>query len=121
VLLPRASEARDVLPEGLRALGAQVHVIPIYRTVLDGDGAARVAGRLRAGEIDLVTLSSSSTARFFVDAVGAEAAGAAPAASIGPVTSAAARALGLRVTVESERSTIPALVEAIVARAREQR
>jgi uroporphyrinogen-III synthase len=115
VLLPRASEARDVLPEGLRALGAHVDVIPVYRTVLDGDGAARVAERLRAGAIDLVTLSSSSTARFFVEAVGAEAARAAPAASIGPVTSAAARALGLRVTVESEQSTIPGLVDAIVA------
>jgi uroporphyrinogen-III synthase len=118
VLLPRAADARDVLPEGLRALGAHVDVIPIYRTVLDGDGAARVAERLRAGDIDLVTLSSSSTARFFVDAVGVEAARVAPAASIGPVTSAAARALGLRVAVESEQSTIPALVDAIVGRRR---
>ena len=118
VLLARAAEARDVLPAGLRALGAHVDVIPIYRTVLDGDRAAQVAERLRAGEIDLVTLSSSSTARFFVDAVGADAARAAPTASIGPVTSAAARALGLRVVVESELSTIPALVEAIVARRR---
>ena len=115
VLLPRAADARDVLPDGLRALGAHVDVIPVYRTVLDGDGAARVAERLRAGAIDLVTLSSSSTARFFVEAVGAEAARAAPAASIGPVTSAAARALGLRVTVESEQSTIAGLVDAIVA------
>ncbi len=118
VLLPRAAEARDVLPDGLRALGAYVDVIPIYRTVLDGDGATRVADQLRAGEIDLVTLSSSSTARFFVDAVGAEAARAAPAASIGPVTSQAARALGLHVAVESDQSTIPALVDAIVARRR---
>jgi uroporphyrinogen III methyltransferase/synthase len=118
VLLPRAADARDVLPEGLRALGAHVDVIPIYRTVLDGEGAARVAERLRAGDIDLVTLSSSSTARFFVDAVGVEAARVAPAASIGPVTSAAARALGLRVAVESEQSTIPALVDAIVGRRR---
>lgn len=118
VLLPRAADARDVLPDGLRALGAHVDVIPIYRTVLDGDAAERVAGLLRAGEIDLVTLSSSSTARFFVGAVGADAARAAPAASIGPVTSAAARALGLRVAVESGESTIPALVAAIVARPR---
>jgi uroporphyrinogen III methyltransferase/synthase len=115
VLLPRAADARDVLPAGLRALGAHVDVIPVYRTALDGDGAVRVAERLRAGTIDLVTLSSSSTARFFVEAVGADAARGAPAASIGPVTSAAARALGLRVTVESEQSTIPGLVDAIVA------
>ncbi len=118
VLLPRATDARDVLPDGLRALGARVDVVSIYRTVLDGDGAARARDRLRAGEIDLVTLSSSSTARFFVDAVGAETARAAPVASIGPVTSAAARALGLTVAVESEASTIAALVDAIVARRR---
>ena len=99
-------------------MGAHVDVVPIYRTVPDGDGATRVAERLRAGTIDLVTLSSSSTARYFVEAVGEDAARAAPAASIGPVTSAAAKALGLRVIVESQQSTIPALVEAIVARRR---
>ena len=115
VLLPQALDARDVLPEGLRALGAQVDAIPIYRTVSDGAGAARVGERLRAGEIDLVTLTSSSTVQFFVDAVGAEAARAAPVASIGPVTSAAAKALGLRVTVEAGESTIAGLVDAIVA------
>lgn len=114
VLLPRATDARDVLPDGLRELGARVDVVPVYRTVLDGEGAARVGDRLRAGDIDLVTLTSSSTARFFVDAVGAETARAAPMASIGPVTSAAAKALGLSVAVESEESTVPALVDAIV-------
>ena len=50
-----------------------------------------------------------------LEAVGADAARSAPAASIGPVTSATARALGLHVIVESEQSTIPALVDAIVA------
>jgi uroporphyrinogen-III synthase len=115
VLLPRAADARDVLPDGLRALGATVDVIAIYRTVMDGDGAARVADRLRAGDVDLVTLTSSSTAHFFVDAVGAEAARAAPMASIGPVTSAAAEALGLRVAVEARASTIDGLVEAVLA------
>ena len=115
ILLARAEDARDVLPDGLREMGAQVDVLPIYRTVLDGGGAARVAARLRGGDIDLVTLSSSSTAQFFVDAVGAEAARMAPVASIGPITSATARALGLRVVVESPEATIPALVDAIVA------
>jgi uroporphyrinogen III methyltransferase/synthase len=114
VLLARAADARDVLPDGLRALGARVDEIPIYRTVLDGDGAARVAARLSAGEIDLVTLTSSSTAQFFVEAVGAEAARAAPVASIGPVTSRTARSLGLRVDVEAGEATIAGLVEAVV-------
>jgi uroporphyrinogen III methyltransferase/synthase len=114
VLLARAAAARDVLPDGLRAIGAHVDEIPIYRTVLDGGGAARVAARLRAGEIDLVTLTSSSTAQFFVEAVGAEAARAVPVASIGPVTSASARALGLRVDIEAGEATIAGLVEAVV-------
>lgn len=114
VLLPRAAEARDVLPEGLRALGAHVDDIAVYRAVPDREGAERVAERLRAGEVDLVTLTSSSTAQFFVDAVGTEAALAAPVASIGPVTTAAATALGLRVVVESDESTIGGLVDAVV-------
>lgn len=114
VLLARAAAARDVLPEGLRAIGAHVDEIPIYRTVLDGDGGARVAARLHGGEIDLVTLTSSSTAQFFVEAVGVEAARAAPVASIGPVTSASARALGLRVDIEAGEATIAGLVEAVV-------
>ena len=114
VLLPQAMDARDVLANGLRALGAQVDAVPVYRTVSDGAGAARVAERLRAGTIDLVTLTSSSTAQFFVEAVGADAARAAPVASIGPVTSAAATALGLRVVVEAGESTIAGLVDAIV-------
>jgi uroporphyrinogen III methyltransferase/synthase len=114
VLLARAAAARDVLPDGLRALGAQVDEIPIYRTVLDGDGAARVTARLSAGEIDLVTLTSSSTAQFFVEAVGAEAAHAAAVASIGPVTSRTARSLGLRVDIEAGEATIAGLVEAVM-------
>jgi uroporphyrinogen III methyltransferase/synthase len=115
VLLPGALEARDVLADGLRAMGAHVEVVPIYRTVVDGEGAAGVAERLRRGDADLVTLTSASTARFFVDAVGSELARAVPAASIGPITSAAAKALGLEVAVEAETSTIDGLVEAVVA------
>lgn len=115
VLLPRAADARDVLPGGLRAMGAEVDDVPIYRTVLDGDGASRVASRLREGAIDLVTLTSSSTARLFVEAVGREAAQMAPVASIGPVTTATAKTLGLHVAVEAETSTIAGLIGAIVA------
>ena len=114
VLLARAAGARDVLPDGLRAIGAAVDEIAIYRTVLDGEGAANVAARLRGGEIDFVTLTSSSTAQFFVEAVGVEAATTAPVASIGPVTSKTARSLGLRVDIEAEEATIPGLVEAVV-------
>jgi len=115
VLLPRAREARDALPEGLRAHGAVVDVIPVYDTVREpGDGAA-LAAELRAARIDAVTFTSSSTVRHFVDLVGREAAacGSFAAAVIGPVTAATARELGVPVAVEAEEYTVPGLVDAV--------
>ncbi|MGQ0713864.1 MAG: uroporphyrinogen-III C-methyltransferase [Gemmatimonadaceae bacterium] len=114
VLLPRGEGARDVLPDALREIGAEVNAISLYRSVAAAGDARAVRARLRAGDIDLITLTSSSTARFFVDAVGREAAGAAPAASIGPVTTAAAESLGLRVAIEATEATVASLIEAVV-------
>src|SRR5207244_9270829 len=74
ILLPRALEARDALPDGLRARGAVVDVVPVYRTVpVTGDGRA-LAGEILAGRCDVVTFTSSSTVRHFVDQVGRAAA-----------------------------------------------
>lgn len=116
VLLPRALEARDALPEGLRAHGAVVDVVPVYRTVrAAGDGGA-LAAEVLAGRIDIVTFTSSSTVRSFVELVGPEAAGSGrfAVAVIGPVTAATARAAGLPVTVEATEFTVPGLVAALV-------
>jgi len=116
VLLPRAHDARDALPEGLRAHGAAVDVLPVYRTVTEeGDGRG-LAAALLAGTIDAVTFTSSSTVRHFVDLVGPDAAtcGRFAAAVIGPVTAGTARELGLTVSVEAEQYTVPGLVEALV-------
>ncbi len=115
ILLPRARGARDALPDGLRALGALVDVIPVYETVREtGDGSA-LAADILAGKIDAVTFTSSSTVRHFIDIVGREAAasGRFAAAVIGPVTAATARELGLAVTIEAARFTVPGLVDAL--------
>ena len=115
ILLPRALEARDALPDGLRARGAVVDVIPVYRTVpVTGDGPP-LAGEILAGRCDVVTFTSSSTVRHFVDQVGRAAAksGRFVAAVIGPVTAATARELGLRVEVEATEYTVPGLVDAL--------
>ncbi|MHB8966337.1 MAG: uroporphyrinogen-III synthase, partial [Coriobacteriia bacterium] len=64
VLLPRALEAREMLPEQLRERGAVVDVVPVYRTV-PGMGDPEVLERLRAGSVDVVTFTSSSTVRNF--------------------------------------------------------
>ncbi|HYT03983.1 MAG TPA: uroporphyrinogen-III synthase [Gemmatimonadales bacterium] len=115
VLLPRAREARDALPDGLRGRGAVVDVIPVYETVREtGDGSA-LAAAILAGRIDAVTFTSSSTVRHFVDIVGRAAAtsGRFAAAVIGPVTAATARELGIAVAVEADEFTVPGLVDAL--------
>ena len=115
VLYAAAEGARDVLPRGLMSLGATVDVIPLYRSVPDGEGAAAIARALDAGTVDLVTFTSASAVRAYQDAVGRGVVARAPAATIGPITTEAARAAGIDVLVEASDSTIPGLVEAIAA------
>jgi uroporphyrinogen III methyltransferase / synthase len=116
ILLPQALEARDVLPEGLRAQGAVVDVIPVYRAVPETADSGGLAAELIAGRIDAVTFTASSTVQRFFEQVGREAAtsGRFATAVIGPITARTARSLGLPVTVEAEQYTIPGLVEALV-------
>ncbi len=116
ILLARAAVARDTLPAGLRALGAQVDVASAYRTVEPADLAAR-ARDLLAGprKPDWITFTSSSTVQNLVAAVGAPALAGLRVASIGPVTSATARKLGLAVTVEAAEFDEDGLVEAILS------
>jgi uroporphyrinogen III methyltransferase/synthase len=114
VLLPRAAEARQVLPQGLRRLGYSVDVVEAYRTVR----AVPAPGALEALEnADAVTFTSSSTVRSFVELAGRSRLPPV-VASIGPVTSATAAEAGLSVTVEAETSTIAGLVEALALYAR---
>ena len=106
VLVARAAEARDALPDGLRERGAEVDVVALYDTVAER-AAAPVDGA------DYVTFTSSSTVRFFVEAHGPP--NGARVISIGPVTSAAARELGLEVHAEAARHDIDGLVDALLA------
>ena len=115
VLYIAAEGARDVLPAGLSALGAAVQMVRAYRAVPDGTGAEGLRERLTSGSVDLVTFTSASAVRAYVDLVGPELAALVPAATIGPVTSEAARDAGLTVALEAAMSTIPGLVEAVVA------
>jgi uroporphyrinogen III methyltransferase/synthase len=108
LLLARASKARDVLPEGLAALGFEVDLVPLYDTANPSPDPA-----WDPAESDLVTLTSASCAQGLAKAVPEASRGRVKTASIGPVTTKAARELGFGVAVESPVSTIPALVEAI--------
>jgi len=119
VLVPRALEAREVLPESLRKLGCLVDVVPVYRTVA-ATPEPRVAQLLASGAVDVVTFTSPSTVRHFsqfLSDAGVDSSAVMSGihlASIGPVTTDALRDAGFAVSIEAEPSTTEALVEAIV-------
>ena len=115
ILLPRAAVARDVVPAELARRGAQVDVVEAYRTVIPEEAptlAAKIFSAAR--KPDWVTFTSSSTVGNFVRAAGVEALAGVRVASIGPVTTAAARRHGIQVAVEAETFTLDGLVEAIL-------
>lgn len=117
VLLPRAAEARPVLPEELRRMGARVDEIPVYHTEIASDGAPELIRRLEGGEVDLVTFTSSSTVKNFKRLLPPGKAAAlmdgVQVASIGPITTETAEGLGFRVDLTAAAYTIPGLVQAI--------
>ena len=113
-LVARASEARDVLPEALRARGAQVDVLALYETVAEPlDDVALAAAR----DADYITFTSSSTVRYFIDGAGGEPA-LSPRTrivSIGPVTTRTLREHQLDPHVEATQHDIDGVVDALVA------
>jgi uroporphyrinogen III methyltransferase/synthase len=115
ILFPRAAGARELLPNALREMGAAVDEIEIYRSVPDLSGLDVLGDALDSGSVDLVTFTSASTVRHFVDALGPDRARTVRGASIGPVTSEAARALGVPIEIEAADATIASLVEGIVS------
>jgi uroporphyrinogen III methyltransferase/synthase len=112
VLVARAAEARDVLPDALAERGANVDVVALYETVREDPEPEAVEA---AQSADYVTFTSSSTVRNLLDAIGDRFPRDARVVSIGPVTSATARGLGLEVHVEAERHDPSGLVEALLA------
>jgi len=117
ILLPRAEEARDVIPEGLAKMGAETDVVTAYRTVRSDRDASEISPLLERGKIDVITFTSPSTVNHFLGIMGAgfRLPDGVRIACIGPVTADAARRAGLRVDILQERYTIPELVDAIAA------
>lgn len=113
VVLARAEQARDVLPEGLERLGYEVEVLPVYRTAVATPDPSDLE-RVRAGKVDALTFTSSSTVANFMTLVGPPPEPAPLVVSIGPVTSATAREQGLAVDAEADPHTIAGLVTALL-------
>jgi uroporphyrinogen III methyltransferase / synthase len=119
VLIPRAEVAREILPEQLRELGATVDVIPVYRTISPAVDVASLTQQFHDGRVAVVTFTSSSTVRNFVEIFGGRDAvkpllGEVVVACIGPITARTAEEYGLTVTVMPAENTVPALAEIIV-------
>ena len=114
VLVARAAQARDVLPDGLRARGYTVEVLSLY-AIRPAPPDPDIVTAIREGRVDAVTFTSSSTVTNFCDAVG-------PlerpplVVSIGPITSATARERGLPVDAEADEHTVDGLVAQLVDR-----
>ena len=116
VLIPRAVVAREVLPKGLSAMGMDVTVAPLYETI-PPEIAPQTLELLEEEEIDVVTFTSSSTVKNFFKTVPENVVNrittVSKIACIGPVTARTARNMGLEVHIMPEKSTVPALVDAI--------
>lgn len=119
VLIARALDAREVLPDELRAAGCAVDVVAVYRTAPAAPSPDALA-RIAAG-VDAVTFASGGTARYFVAALAEAGLDAGTVlrgtvlASIGPVTTAALAQMGFEPDVEASEATVTALAEALVA------
>jgi uroporphyrinogen III methyltransferase / synthase len=116
ILIARAAVARDLLPDELRARGAQVEVVEAYRTAAPA-GLAQRAGEILKTKPTWVTFTSSSTATNLIEAVGPEAARGIRAASIGPITSATLQRNGITPAAQASEYTVAGLVEAILTEA----
>jgi len=118
VLLPRAESARAELVTGLEALGATVDEIAVYRAAVPSEADPETLAAIRAGQIDIVTFTSSSTVRNLLAILGPDAAALSGEsrpliACIGPITAETARENGLVVDVMASEYTVEGLVEAM--------
>jgi uroporphyrinogen III methyltransferase/synthase len=118
ILLARAEQARDVLPEGLVRLGMAVDVVPVYRAVPPGSVPEEAAGVFKEGRVDILTFTSSATVHNFVGLVGIDQfqslAAKATVASIGPITTATLKEYGITPQIEPAAFTIQALAAALI-------
>lgn len=119
VLIPRAEVAREILPDQLRAWGAEVTVVTAYRTVRPEVDARRLKTLLQEQRIHVISFASSSTVRNFCELFDsaeemARLTSGVAIACIGPITAQTAAEQGLPASVVASANTIPALAEAIV-------
>lgn len=117
ILIPRAEVAREILPEELRKMGADVDIIPAYRTLKPEAELDWIKKLFLDKKVSAITFTSSSTVKNFIDMFGKEAKellGGVAVACIGPVTRKTAEELGIKTDIMPRDYTTPNLAEALV-------
>ena len=115
ILIARAKVAREVLPEALRKIGAEVNVVTAYETVADCENKDELLAALENGEASVVTFTSSSTVTNLLQVLGdrKDLLNKAALAAIGPVTAAALKQNGYTPAISAAEYTIDGLMTAI--------
>lgn len=121
ILIPRAQQAREILPETLRGAGAQVTVAPVYINTPIAENRDEMRAELNSGTVDLLTFTSSSTVTNFLAMLQAKSPeelkallGGVRIAAIGPITAKTLTDNGLQVDIQPTEYTIPAMIDAIL-------
>ena len=115
ILIPRAKEARSILPEGLTDIGAKVKVVEAYQTIPDKENKEKLISLLEKKEVDIITFTSSSTVHNLIKQIDGriELLEGVSLACIGPITADTCRSYHLNPAIISDVYTIDGLVEAI--------
>jgi uroporphyrinogen III methyltransferase / synthase len=122
-LLPRAEKAREILPEKIRALGGEIDIPIVYRTVKPETKGKRLRRFLSERKVSLATFTSASTFDNFLEIMGEDGEKLLkdiPIAVIGPVTAKAVEAAGLRAEIIPEEATTEAMARSIISWAKER-
>ena len=116
ILLPRAKEAREVLPEALSAAGAVVDIVPCYRTIR-GEPDPAIIDQIKSALPDMLVFTSPSAVRSFVEILGKndgiDILLRSAVAVIGPITAATAESFGKSPDIMPEKNTIASLLASI--------
>lgn len=117
ILIPRAEVAREILPDKLEEMGANVNVVTAYRTVKADSSLNKIKPLLENKEIDVITFTSFSTADSFISLFQQDELKdlmrGVNIASIGPITSNRIEKAGLKVKISPSEYTIEKLAEEI--------
>jgi uroporphyrinogen III methyltransferase/synthase len=120
ILIPRALEARDILPDQLMQQGASVDVVPVYETLPDSADIPSLLDLIQKKSVNMVTFTSTSTVKNFCASFQEEGCHlpdllkGVDIACIGPVCAKAAESHGLEVRIMPKEYTIAAMTQAIV-------